>query len=192
MKKSTITLGVLCLLWMSLIFILSSQRSDLSTMHSDSVTRTILDVLEPEKDHVAPKVSYQQDTTVVEEKPISDMSVVPKKDLFGVNRYSFKSFVRKLAHFFIYFVLGVLVFAFFSSLFHSKKLKALFFSLAFCFLYGMLDEIHQLYVPGRGATLSDVFLDFGGSMGGIFFFGCLYSLFSILKFHFNRVKERKQ
>lgn len=44
----------------------------------------------------------------------------------------------------------------------GKKLDWVYFSVLFGLLYGVSDEIHQLFVPGRVAGLRDVFLDFIG------------------------------
>tara|TARA_Y100000310_G_scaffold345439_1_gene465034 strand:+ start:203 stop:586 length:384 start_codon:yes stop_codon:yes gene_type:complete len=41
----------------------------------------------------------------------------------------------------------------------GKDLNWVFFSVIFALFYGVLDELHQLFVNGRGASLGDVFLD---------------------------------
>ena len=38
----------------------------------------------------------------------------------------------------------------------------------FCSLYAISDEVHQLFVPGRGAQVKDVFIDIAGAAVGIF------------------------
>jgi VanZ like family len=43
--------------------------------------------------------------------------------------------------------------------------------LLFCFLYGLSDEIHQWFIPGRFATAGDVLADtLGGLLGGLIYF----------------------
>ena len=43
--------------------------------------------------------------------------------------------------------------------------------LLFCFLYGLSDEIHQWFVPGRFAAAGDVLADsLGGLLGGLVYF----------------------
>lgn len=75
-------------------------------------------------------------------------------------------FIRKNAHFFIYFILGVLVkYALNSS--GSTGFKAVGISLLICVGYAFSDEIHQLVVPGRGGQLSDVVIDSCGAGLGI-------------------------
>ena len=74
--------------------------------------------------------------------------------------------VRKYAHFLIYLVLGVL-------LIHSLRLrgvgryKGMGLALFICVLYAISDEVHQLFVPGRGAQLRDVLIDSAGAFVGI-------------------------
>ncbi|MER2173643.1 MAG: VanZ family protein [Carnobacterium sp.] len=71
-------------------------------------------------------------------------------------------FIRKNAHFFIYFVLGVLVKV---ALMNSgvTGFKAIGIGLVICVGYAFSDEIHQLIVPGRGGQLSDVVIDSCGA-----------------------------
>lgn len=81
------------------------------------------------------------------------------------------NFVRKCAHFSIYFLLGISS----SAMFLSIKPKAdwrkiLLCGTVFCCVYAATDEFHQLFVSGRGGMVSDVALDTcGGAVGGVFF-----------------------
>lgn len=81
-------------------------------------------------------------------------------------------YVRKSAHFIIYFILGILVtFALVKNGFRHKELCV---SFLFCVLFAISDEVHQLFVPGRGGMLKDVMLDSLGSlMGIVFYYLCL-------------------
>lgn len=73
--------------------------------------------------------------------------------------------VRKSAHIFLYFVLGILT----ANLLVSYKLKAKLvniYSLVFVFAYAITDEIHQLFVAGRSGEVRDVLLDtIAGAVG---------------------------
>jgi VanZ family protein len=63
--------------------------------------------------------------------------------------------------------LGVFfLFAFFLMIACSrgKEKDWIFFSLIFSVFYGISDELHQYFVPGRHASFGDVFLDFTGIM----------------------------
>ena len=63
--------------------------------------------------------------------------------------------VRKNGHFFAYLVLGVLVL---NAVRRSGTLglRSIFVALLICVLYAVSDEIHQLFVPGRGGQVTDV------------------------------------
>ncbi len=69
----------------------------------------------------------------------------------------------KLAHIIIYTILGYLMTrAFFFS--ENKRLNknAFLLSIIIGLLYGIFDEIHQMFVPGRYADVFDVVADFIG------------------------------
>ena len=43
-------------------------------------------------------------------------------------------------------------------------------TLAYCVFYAAIDEIHQLFVPGRSGEIKDVLIDSCGSFIGIHFY----------------------
>ena len=69
--------------------------------------------------------------------------------------------VRKLAHFSIYFLLGMFVYGIFSC---TKVNHKLLLSMIICIIYASLDETHQLFVYGRTAQVLDVLIDSVGSL----------------------------
>jgi predicted MPP superfamily phosphohydrolase/VanZ family protein len=88
-----------------------------------------------------------------------------QEDGFPLNHY-----VRKSAHFFTYMVLGILTC---NALLIGKRneKKAYIQGLIICVLYAVSDEIHQLFVPGRGGQVKDVLLDSAGSLTSLFVYG---------------------
>jgi len=83
-------------------------------------------------------------------------------------------FIRKLAHFAIYAALGFFALLTQAAFLLELKRKTAYLkcsSLAagFCLLYAATDEIHQLFVSGRSASVLDVLLDFSGVLTGIIF-----------------------
>lgn len=68
--------------------------------------------------------------------------------------------IRKCAHFTIYFILGIFVILFFLTF--DIKYRYLFSGL-FVYICACLDEVHQLFVPGRSGKLLDTFVDLFGS-----------------------------
>jgi len=74
-------------------------------------------------------------------------------------------------HFFMFFVLGACLF---------KSTKSFEISILLGILYGILDEFHQLFVPGRAFELLDIGMDS---------FGVVLSVLIIWKFY--RVLPKK-
>ncbi|WP_372995810.1 VanZ family protein [Lutispora sp.] len=89
--------------------------------------------------------------------------VAPKYD-FDIRELN--HLLRKNAHFFSYLVLGVLVI---NALRRSGNKRMTGYALAFviCVLYAVSDEVHQLFVPGRGGQVTDVLIDSAGAAVGI-------------------------
>lgn len=63
--------------------------------------------------------------------------------------------VRKCAHGFEYFVLGILLL----NLFWQFWPKRWYLALVFTILYAVTDEIHQAFVPDRSCELRDIIID---------------------------------
>ncbi len=77
--------------------------------------------------------------------------------------------VRKSAHFTEY---GVL----FWLLVRGPMAKRPYIALALCVLYAMLDETHQVFVPGRTPSLYDVALDSTGALFSRFLHAAIFEL----------------
>ena len=84
-------------------------------------------------------------------------------------------FVRKSAHFGIYFVLGILVYLFVCC--YDVK-RPIVLAILACAMFAGLDEFHQLFSPGRTARLYDIGIDTLGSSFGV---GCILTMKKILK-----------
>src|SRR4051794_20572344 len=70
----------------------------------------------------------------------------------GFNIGSFNSIVRTNAHFFTYLVLGILMINILrKSGVHGYRSMGM--ALLICVLYATSDEVHQIFVPGRGAEV---------------------------------------
>ena len=78
--------------------------------------------------------------------------------------------VRKGAHIFAYFVLGILTF---NALWRVDLSKFKFnypvgLSVIVCALYAVSDEFHQLFVSGRSGEIRDIMIDSCAAMIGVF------------------------
>src|SRR5690625_2970718 len=124
---------LLVVVWMGLIFFLSHQPATSSSELSSGITTVIINILE----NLLPFVNMEMNV--------------------------FHSVIRKCAHFFAYFMVGVLVA-------NALRIKWLYFvglSLFICVLYAISDEVHQLFIPGRSGEIKDVLIDSAGSITGI-------------------------
>lgn len=130
------------LLWLVLMFYLSSQPA----VQSDELSKKVTEIIIEKVGALVP-LDFETSTTA---------------DLVA----RFNHVVRKFAHFGIYFVLGLFVMNAFRRS-GISGFKGFLFSLVFCILYAISDEIHQVFVPGRGAQVTDVLIDSVGSFVGI-------------------------
>lgn len=138
-RQRAIVSWVAVFLWMGLIFYLSHQPAETSAQLSRGVS-----------DVVYRAISYVFDL---------DIEVGPGG---GVSHH----WVRKAAHGFLYFMLGVwVVHAFKSS--GTTGRKAYLAAFVFCVCYALTDEVHQVFIPGRSGELGDVMIDSLGSFLGL-------------------------
>lgn len=133
--------GMLVIVCMFIIFLFSSDTSAQSTAKSEGVILEVTSIF---------GLSSEQKQTII------DIAFVP---------------VRKSAHFFIYFVLGITLISFLRE-FSIPLRRILLLSIFLAFLYACSDEVHQLFVVGRSGQISDVLLDtFGATVGiGVYYF----------------------
>lgn len=142
-----ITSILFLILWMIVIFIFSSFGSVESNNTSGIVISSAISI----KDKVTNKETEKE----------------TKKKIIKELNY----FVRKSAHVFEYFVLGILTLNVFDT-FNIKR-KVLF-SIILCILYASSDEFHQIFT-GRTASIADVLLDSIASIVGIFLLNYIFS-----------------
>jgi len=76
--------------------------------------------------------------------------------------------LRKLAHFTLYGILGILTYLLLET-YNLKFKKRILLAHFCCLCYAVSDEIHQLFVPGRAGMVRDVLIDFSGIIAGIAF-----------------------
>jgi VanZ family protein len=103
--------------------------------------------------------------------------VSPEKD---VNFNRLNHLIRKNAHFFIYLVLAVLLLNAFrnSGVF---GIMALILTFVISVSYAISDELHQLFVPGRGGQVKDVFIDCAGTILGLSIYKVLEMIIFTMK-----------
>lgn len=141
MKTKRIILYTLLIIVLLTIFVFSGEPGKKSQSTSDKFTSSIID-----------KVTDITNKDITENK---------KKDIIVNTRF----IVRKIAHFSIYFILGIIVYLIIST--YNIKNKVLI-SIIICCMFGCLDEFHQVFIPGRTARVYDCIIDTIGGMCGIY------------------------
>ena len=99
-----------------------------------------------------------------------------------VERLPSVGFTDKVNHFIAYFILTALVNL---TLIYQRKSRLLFekapiATIVICLFYGALDEVHQLFVPGRSAETLDWVADASGTFIGVLI---VYFLINRFKYH---------
>ena len=134
-KKNIIRvlLYILVIIWMTVIFYFSNMNKD----NSDNTSKSLLYKI----------VSITNKNTNESEK----IRIVDNYNII----------IRKIAHISEYFILSLLIYL---SLIYSDitNKKAIIYSIIISILYSITDEIHQLFIPGRGGQIKDIFIDSTG------------------------------
>jgi len=130
-KKKIILTLLLIAICMGVIFFFSSQPVVQSSAVSQTLTQKIVDVINKIFKNNPPKVLTQ-------------------------HIFSSDHFIRKAGHVLEYFILGALVFTCLRLTNLRYPANATIF---ICLAYAASDELHQIFVPGRGPLISDVILD---------------------------------
>lgn len=129
---------VLVILWCATVFYLSSEVADDSSGTSGNTIRFVFRIISPNID------TLTLDTLVEMLQPL----------------------VRKMAHFTLYMIGGILIFNMLD-LFIKDRKKVFCTSLTCGVFYAITDEFHQLFVLGRSCEIRDVIIDSLGILCGI-------------------------
>jgi VanZ family protein len=145
------------ILWAGVIFYASSQpyqKQDLKPALSQYIN---VKAIAPYIDHI--KFNYAGEEVSVEK--------------LGAASF-IEFFIRKGAHFTVYFILAFLFYRAFRKGNDQPSKRALMFTLIFTILYAISDEFHQSITPNRSPHLEDVTLDSFGVLIGTFLSSWIY------------------
>ena len=142
MEFKKIISTILLIIWMVIIFLFSNEDAKLSQSKSDKVAVTT----------------------------INTVSNITGKNYTKTDRENFidnsRFFIRKTAHFTLYFILGVLLIITYKC--YGLNNRIIIYSVLFCLIYAISDEIHQLFSNGRTFKLLDIIIDtIGGLIGSL-------------------------
>ena len=130
---------LLVIIWMLLIYYFSSQNGTISSNMSGGIVDSFIAFLE-------------------------ELGIMFSDGFINI----FGFLIRKLAHFTLYFILGLLWMSFLKEYSLSFRMKIVY-TILLCLLYACSDEIHQLFVSGRDGKILDVLIDTFGSLFSILF-----------------------
>ncbi len=128
---------ILIVIWMVVIFSFSNQGGTKSSNTSQKVTKVIIDMV-------------GNNSKAQNEQFIANLEKV----------------IRKLAHYSIYTVGGILIMSYSYTLDKPRR-QQVCGSLIFGAFYAVTDELHQFFVPGRSARFFDIGIDTLGVLTGI-------------------------
>lgn len=137
-KKETIKriiFGTIIIVWMATIFCFSSEQSAQSSSTSGTVIKMGLSQLKSFKEMEEPKQNE-----LIEE---------------------LQHPARKLAHFSIYTIGGLIIFCFVNT-FNIYDKKKIIFTILIGLIYATTDEVHQLFTEGRSGQITDILIDTSG------------------------------
>ncbi|MBP3580985.1 MAG: VanZ family protein [Clostridia bacterium] len=164
-KRMTVFLVffVLTVLWTAVIFGFSSTEGKKSSMQSQAITERVVKTI----DH--------------------DYKMPEKLEPHSKDRL-YDTIVRKSAHVFSYFLLGVLMFFTVRSLagYRKNDIFAAKLAIPLCVLVAIADECNQKFTEGRSGRATDVLIDLLGILAGITV--CILSLRKASK----RLKKTKK
>jgi VanZ family protein len=165
---------VLCILWMGFIFYNSSNNGEISNEKSFYLLNNIRQEYNKIKLGRKPIAQNSKSINQSVSKDKNTQKSAMNKILPKSNREEkLNLIIRKNAHTFEYLVVAMLVGILLFS-FNIKGKSALVYIMFICLFYAVTDEFHQMFVPGRSSLVSDVLIDFLGSVIGIFIFYLFY------------------
>ena len=88
--------------------------------------------------------------------------------------------VRKSAHIILFCLLSILCFIVIYEIKKNVKISTVV-SYSITFIYACIDEIHQLFIPGRGSQIKDVLIDSIGVIMGLIFINLIFMLNNKIK-----------
>lgn len=154
--ENIIRYGLPIFIWAMIIFFFSSQPYE-----QQDITPWLYHIAEnPWIIAVLSKISFTYGGLVISLEAISAAHMM-------------EFFIRKAAHFCIFFVLGLLTCRAFINSLQSKR-KGIMLTFLFVLLYAGLDELHQQFTEGRTPMFSDVIVDTVGGCVGIISYYLFY------------------
>lgn len=134
---------ILIIIWMIIVFMFSMENGNKSANTSKTTTIKIVNII-------------TKNLSITEQEK---NDIVDKLD----------PIIRKLAHYTLYTIGGILIINYTDKL-DIEKRKKIIYAIIIGILYAITDEIHQYFVPSRSGRILDVCIDTAGVITGIVIF----------------------
>ena len=141
LSKKQIVYLILVIIWMIVVFLFSNESSEKSSKASGGITEKVVEVIIKDPEHLSQS----------------------KRD-------TIETIIRKLAHFTLYTIGGILIANFMNTTNIKPNSMLIVYSILFATMYAITDEIHQLFVPGRSGEIRDILIDTLGASFGTYVF----------------------
>lgn len=121
-------------------------------------------------------------------KVLHKLDLIEEDDIDAVDDYKvlrLQRVIRKWAHKIVYFQLGILLVL---SIINTRftNIGTYLISFIAATIYGATDELHQMFIPGRGPLLSDIFIDSVSALTGVVFIALIIELLRRTRFHLEK------
>lgn len=134
---------IIIIIWMIIVFMFSMENGNKSANTSKTTTIKIVNII-------------TKNLSITEQEK---NDIVDKLD----------PIIRKLAHYTLYTIGGILIINYTDKL-DIEKRKKIIYAIIIGILYAITDEIHQYFVPSRSGRILDVCIDTAGVITGIVIF----------------------
>ena len=173
----------LTVIWMVIIFIFSSQPSDMSSNTSGFFTNLVLDIFVPDYDNydsIKQQEVYETTSFIIRKcahfaeyailSCFAFVTILTRKCLQKTDGYIFAN--TKQAH---------------ADIYRACRFKSIVLAVIFSILYAATDELHQGFVDGRVPAPMDVLIDGAGAL-----FGALFITLIISRYYRKKYKVRRK
>ena len=151
--------SILVLVWMTTVFIFSSQDGTQTLNTSGAFIHAVESTVKNEGTHVESNTNSNNNTDKIKSQKTIKYKYSDEIQLF----------VRKNAHYFLYLTGGIILSAFFYAQNKANRRYTLY-TIVTGIVYSMTDEFHQKFVPGRTSSIKDVGIDSLGVITGVVIF----------------------
>lgn len=176
--KKTMSI-ILIIMWMTVIFWLSSMPGDESNAKSKSTIKEAINTIivhgknEKAKETMSESIIESIDKNQTSESEKEALTTQTQQNQTNQKEQKEEQLIEKLnkplrkcMHASEYFVLSILIYNCLKT-FKKSNWKTLIIPIVISFLYACTDEIHQLFIDGRTSQFTDVLIDTFGAILGV-------------------------